>query len=391
MNGLADHAESESLWAAVVERDPTATFVYSVASTGIYCRPRCPARRPLRDNVAFHATAAEAERLGFRPCKRCRPGDALAELAALAPVVAMCELIERRSAAPSLAELAAHVGLSPAYAHRRFVQTMGLTPKQYRAASDRQRVSRAMLKEETMTRAIYAAGFSSPARFYERVDGLLGMPARDYRRGAQGLTIEHALGACTLGAVLVAYTERGVCSVLLGDDPERLVQDLRARFPRASIGRASVEGDQLLAQVIAAIEDDGGGLGRALPLDLRGTVFQERVWRALGQISRGNTVTYRELATALGAPTSARAVARACADNPIAVLVPCHRVVRGDGSLAGYRWGIERKRELLRRESKRGEDEAAVRQERAERSHDEPVDDLAMLARAGGKVHSGEE
>ncbi|MFO7179694.1 MAG: bifunctional DNA-binding transcriptional regulator/O6-methylguanine-DNA methyltransferase Ada [Pseudomonadota bacterium] len=340
---------SDPRWTAVAERDERATFVYSVASTGIYCRPSCPARRPRPENVAFHPSPVAAELAGFRPCKRCMPREALSEAVAR-PVIAMCKRIEESEHAPSLRELARHVGLSEGHAHRSFVRATGLTPKAYRDAVLRRRLQHELRERKTVTEAIYTSGFNSAGRFYEHVARALGMSPSTYRAGAHGLTIRFAVGQCSLGAILVAATERGVCSVLLGDDPEALVHDLERRFPHAELVGGDRAFDELVARVVGVVEARPGVAVEALPLDVRGTVFQERVWRALRKIPPGATKTYAEIAASIGAPRAVRAVAGACAANPVAVLIPCHRVVRTDGSLSGYRWGIERKRALLRRE-----------------------------------------
>lgn len=339
----------DARWTAVLNRDPEARFVYSVASTGIYCRPACPSRRPLRKNVAFHETPLSAELAGFRPCKRCKPREKLAP-AEVRRVVEMCQWLEGSEGSPKLEALASHVGLSPSYAHRLFVKTTGLTPKDYRAALLKRRVHAELSTEKSVTAALYAAGFNSSARFYEHVGKTLGMSPSQYRKGAPGVVIRFAIGACSLGALLVAATERGVCAVFLGDDPNALIRDLRRRFPHAELEANDRAFDGLVAQVVGLIEARPPKSASALPLDLQGTLFQERVWRALQAIPAGKTTTYSALAEALGMPRGSRAVARACAENPVAVIVPCHRVVRSDGSLAGYRWGVERKRELLRRE-----------------------------------------
>lgn len=340
-------------WAAVLARAPEAGFVYAVVSTGIYCRPACPARRPLRKNVEFFASAQAAERAGFRPCKRCSP-DVPARLAGPASerVARMCALLEESETAPSLAELARQVGLGPHHAQRSFVKALGLSPKQYRAAIERQRFAGVLGHSTSVTQAIFRAGVGSVARFYQRVAPGLGMQPQQVRAGAAGLSINYAFGASTLGDVLVAVTAHGVCAVSLGDNRSELVGQLVQRFPRAEVKAGGHELGQRVRAVVRLV-DGRAGKAAELPLDIRGTAFQERVWRALRAIPRGKTQTYSELAQAVGAPGSVRAVAHACAQNPLAVLVPCHRVVRKSGELAGYRWGLERKRALLEREGGR--------------------------------------
>jgi AraC family transcriptional regulator of adaptative response/methylated-DNA-[protein]-cysteine methyltransferase len=340
-------AADERSWAAVLARDPAARFVYGVASTGVYCRPTCPSRRPLRRNVAFYATPQAAEAAGYRACKRCRPNDAAPATRA---VKAMCTLLEADASAPSLATLGAHAGLSPAHAHRLFVGATGLTPKAYREGIVRARVQDSLRTSGSVAEAAFATGFSGPSRFYAHVAQNLGMAPAQYRAGARGVAIRFAVGACSLGAVLVATTARGICAVLLGDDPADLATDLARRFPRAELDAADADFGATVAAVVAIIDAHPGVVVDALPLDVQGSVFQERVWRALREIPPGTTRSYAELAQTIGLPRAIRAVARACADNRVAVLIPCHRVVRSDGALAGYRWGLERKRTLLDRE-----------------------------------------
>jgi AraC family transcriptional regulator, regulatory protein of adaptative response / methylated-DNA-[protein]-cysteine methyltransferase len=262
----------------------------------------------------------------------------------------MCKLLEESDESPPFRSLAKHVGLSESHAHRLFVRTTGLTPKHYRDAVMRRRTHEHLTASSNVTEAIYSAGFSSKSPFYERVVPSLGMKLSQYRNGAQGAVIRFGVGQCTLGSILVAAATRGVCAVLLGDAPDALVRDLEDRFPRANLVGGDSEFERLMAEVIGRIDSDPRGRTTELPLDIQGTVFQERVWRALLKIPRGETTTYGQIAAAMGAPQAARAVARACADNRIGVLIPCHRVVHSDGTLSGYRWGIDRKRELLRRE-----------------------------------------
>lgn len=348
---LVSAVRSDPRWAAVCARDPSADgmFFYSVRTTGVYCRPSCAARSPRPENVAFHATRAAAERAGFRPCRRCKPDQpALAERRS-AQVTALCRLIEESEVAPSLEQLARHADLSVFHTQRLFKSVTGLTPKAYAAAHRATRVRGELAKSESVTQAIYAAGYGSSARFYEKSSSLLGMKPRAYRAGGEAQQIHYATGACSLGFVLVASTERGVCAILLGDDAQALARDLKQRFARARIVLADRAFARTVAQVVALVEQPR--LAVNLPLDIRGTVFQQRVWQALRQIPAGQTVSYSELAERIGAPRAVRAVAGACAANALAVAVPCHRVVRSDGQLSGYRWGVERKRALLAREA----------------------------------------
>ncbi|MFN0317123.1 MAG: bifunctional DNA-binding transcriptional regulator/O6-methylguanine-DNA methyltransferase Ada [Burkholderiales bacterium] len=343
----------DARWAAVVSRDPAmdGKFFYSVKTTGVYCRPSCAARLARPENVRFHATCSDAEREGFRPCKRCKPNEApLAEQHA-AKVAEICRMIEKAETAPSLEKLARQAGLSTYHFHRVFKATMGLTPRAYAAAHRAQRVRNELGRGATVTKAIFDAGYESNGRFYDESHKILGMTPSTYRAGGTNTDIKFAIGECSLGAILVASSERGVCAIFLGDDPNELARDLQDRFPRANLIGADSGYEQLVAKVVGLIETPM--LGVDLPLDIRGTAFQQRVWRALTNISPGKRVSYTDLAVLIGAPKAVRAVASACAANPIAVAIPCHRVVRNDGGLAGYRWGVERKRALLEREARK--------------------------------------
>jgi len=349
---LAAATVSDRRWAAVVARDPEADgkFFYSVKTTGVYCRPSCAARTARPENVEFHLTAADAERAGFRPCKRCKPDQPpLAEQHA-ARVAEVCRLIENAEQAPSLEELANHAGLSTYHLHRVFKAVTGLTPKAYAAAHRTKRVRAELDRSSTVTEAIYGAGYSSNGRFYEKSNEVLGMTPTNYRAGGANTEIRFAIGECSLGPILVAASERGVCAILMGDDPDELARDLQDRFPRANLIGGDAEFEQLVSKVVGFVE--APGLGLDLPLDVRGTAFQQRVWQALREIPAGETVSYANIANRIGSPKSVKAVAQACAANVLAVAIPCHRVVRNDGGLSGYRWGVERKRALLDREAK---------------------------------------
>jgi AraC family transcriptional regulator of adaptative response/methylated-DNA-[protein]-cysteine methyltransferase len=342
---------NDARWTALRSRDARAdgTFVYSVKTTGVYCRPSCAARPARPENVAFHASPAAAERAGFRACKRCKPEQPpLAERQA-AQIAQLCRLIESSERVPTLDELASHAGMSAFHTHRMFKSVTGVTPRAYAAAHRARRVRGELRRRGTVTEAIYGAGYSSSARFYEQSTALLGMTPSKFRAGGRDLEIRFAIGESTLGAILVAATERGVCAILLGDDPEALVHDLEKRFPRARLIGADAAFEQLVAQVVGLVEQPR--TGTQLPLDIRGTAFQQRVWKALRRIPAGKTVSYAEIAQRIGAPRAVRAVAQACAANALAVAIPCHRVVRSDGDLSGYRWGVERKRALLDREA----------------------------------------
>ena len=347
---MSSRSESERRWSAVLARDARADgqFYFAVRTTGVYCRPACPARRPRRENVLFFDSCAQAEAAGFRACKRCRPLEASAGARDAERIARACRMIERATAGLPLARLAAACGLSPFHFHRRFKAVTGLTPKAYANEWRARRMRAALDSAPSVTDAIYAAGFQSNGRFYEASSQVLGMPPRDFRRRGERSHIRFAIGQCSLGAILVAATGRGVCAVMLGDDPEALLRELQDRFARAELVGADAGFEQLMAQVVACVDDPR--LGLALPLDVRGTAFQQRVWRALRKIGPGSTASYAEIAARIGRPGAARAVARACATNPVALAIPCHRVVRTDGELSGYRWGIERKRALLARE-----------------------------------------
>lgn len=343
-------ASDEDRWRAVADRDPAAdgAFYYSVRTTGVYCRPTCPSRLALRKNVQFHATRREAEAAGFRPCKRCKPGERGIAGQHAEAVARACRLIEGADAPPSLGELAESVGMSAYYFHRVFKACTGVTPKGYAANHRARRIRDELARGETVTRAIYGAGFSSNGRFYEESAGQLGMTPSAYRDGGAGAPVRFAIGECWLGAILVAASDRGVCAILLGDDPEALIRDLQDQFPKAELIGGDAEFEGLVARVVGFLEAPSRGLD--LPLDIRGTAFQRRVWEALREIPPGSTASYAEIAGRIGQPKSVRAVARACGANAIAVAIPCHRVVRTDGSLSGYRWGVDRKAGLLRRE-----------------------------------------
>ncbi len=339
-------------WDAVLRRDRRVdgTFYYAVKTTGVYCRPSCPSRRPRVENVSFHVTCQDAERAGFRACKRCHPdATALAEQHAAA-VARACRIIETAEESPSLDDLAHAVGMSRFHFHRIFKSLTGVTPKRYAAAHRASRVRGALSNSATVTEAIYGAGFNSSGRFYATASKVLGMKPMKFRSGGRGVVIRFAVGECSLGSVLVAATDQGVCAILLGDNPELLVRDIQDRFPKATLNGGNQAFNKLIAIVVGFLEDPRLGLG--LPLDVRGTAFQQRVWQALCEIPAGSTLSYAQIAKRIGAPKAVRAVAQACASNAIAVAIPCHRVVRHNGSLSGYRWGVERKRMLLEREAR---------------------------------------
>jgi len=335
-------------WQAVVGHDRRADgrFYYSVATTGVYCRPSCGARLPRRENVAFHATTDDAEKAGFRPCKRCRPDETDRQAAAVAQA---CRLIEQAETPPSLAELAGAVGISQFHFHRVFKAATGVTPKAYSDAERARRMRVALNKKDTVTEAIYDAGFNSNGRFYAAAPGRLGMTPTRFRAGGDGETVRFAIGQTSLGAILVAATDKGIVAIQFADEPDVLLRDLQDRFPKAQLVGGDAEFERLVARVVGSVENPSAGFD--LPLDVRGTAFQQRVWQALRDIPAGATASYSDIARRLGAPEAVRAVAGACAANDIAVAIPCHRVVRNDGALSGYRWGVARKQALLNREA----------------------------------------
>jgi AraC family transcriptional regulator, regulatory protein of adaptative response / methylated-DNA-[protein]-cysteine methyltransferase len=346
-------ATADSRWDAIISRDPAAdgSFFYGVRTTGVYCRPTCPSKRPRRANVEFFATGEAAEKAGFRPCKRCTPRQAAQREKHARKVAEACRLIEQSEQAPDLNTLARNAGLSPYHFHRIFKAATGLTPKAYATAHRARRMRSVLARSSSVTDAIYDSGYNSNARFYEKAGDVLGMTPRAYRAGGTAANIRFAVGECSLGSILVAKSDHGVCAILLGDDPDVLARELQDQFPKANLIGGDSEFEQLVAKVVGFVESPRIGLD--LPLDVRGTAFQQRVWEALRRVPAGTTASYSEIARQIGAPHAARAVAQACASNRLAVAIPCHRVVRNDGELAGYRWGVERKRELLAREAAR--------------------------------------
>lgn len=351
MKAISPDITKDPRWASVAARDKTADgkFWYSVATTGIYCRPSCPSRLANPNNVRLHDSIGAAEAAGFRACRRCNPGGMSIEAANTAIVTKACRLIDDAAEPLSLTQLAESVELSPQYFHRLFKKATGLTPKAYATAGLANRLRAGLAKAATVTEAFHEAGFGSNGRFYEASAGVLGMSPSRYRSGGAHEVLTFAVGQCSLGAILVASSAKGVAAILLGDDPEALVRDLEDRFPKARLVGGDSDYERLVAQVVGLVEAPARGL--ALPLDVRGTAFQQRVWMALREIPAGRTASYAAIAEKIGSPRSVRAVAGACAANAFAVAIPCHRVVRHDGNLSGYRWGVERKRELITRES----------------------------------------
>jgi AraC family transcriptional regulator of adaptative response/methylated-DNA-[protein]-cysteine methyltransferase len=342
---------SDTRWQAVVERDKQfdGQFFYSVKTTGVYCRPSCGARLANFSNVQFHLTCNEAENSGFRPCKRCRPNEESLVEHHTKLIADICRLIESSEQRLSIEELAKAAGLSTYHFHRTFKSITGVTPAEYATARRAMRLREELSNNDCITQAIFEAGYNSSGRFYEEADSMLGMTATAFKSGGKNTKIYFAIGECFLGSILVAQSEKGVCAILIGDDAEELLRDLQNRFPQAELTGGDQNFESVISQVIAYIEEPAQGF--LLPLDIRGTTFQQRVWQALRQIPAGETRNYTDIGRIIGAPKAVRAVASACAANALAVVIPCHRVVRTDGSLSGYRWGVERKRALIDREA----------------------------------------
>lgn len=359
---------ADQRWQAVVRRDPQVDgeFVYAVRTTGVYCRPSCPSRAARRENVAFFESGELAEAAGYRPCRRCRPDAASLQQRYQALVKQACLAIERSVSAPTLAQLAQQAGMSPYHFQRVFKTVAGLSPKAYHKALQARRLTTALQSAPSVTAAIYDAGFNSTGHFYEAAPALLGMAPHRYRKGGAGEYIRYAVEPCILGWIVVAATRKGLCAIEFGDDPQALAERIRTRFPQARFEPADDVFKRWVAQVLGYLEQPRGALN--LPLDVQGTVFQHRVWQALQAIPAGQTASYGEIADRIGQPKAHRTVAHACACNPVAIAIPCHRAVRADGSLAGYRWGIVRKSELLRREGENDPDNRSTRPARNKKS-----------------------
>jgi AraC family transcriptional regulator of adaptative response/methylated-DNA-[protein]-cysteine methyltransferase len=342
---------SEELWQAATLRDNRfdGSFVFAVSSTGIYCRPSCPSRRPQRERVSFFRLPEAAEQAGFRACRRCHPQRAVAPEPQVEVVRAVCRLLdEREDENLDLATLAAHAGLSASHLQRTFKSVMGITPRQYAEARRTNRFKAGIGRGASVTNAMYDAGYGSSSRLYERATAELGMTPATYRRGGSGAAIDYTIVMSPLGRLLVAATEKGVCSVTLGASDSVLETNLLSEFPAARLQRND---GPLTGWVNEILEHLAGKQPHFnLPLDIQSTAFQRKVWEALQAIPYGSTRSYGEVATAIGRPTAVRAVARACATNPVALVIPCHRVIREDQSLGGYRWGLERKQKLLAQE-----------------------------------------
>ena len=351
--------DEATAWHSVLNRDPAAdeNFFYGVTTTHIYCRPSCPSRRPKRENIAFFSSTEAAERAGFRACQRCRPNRPKSPNLAVQRARAYIDdhigdLDERIT----LSLLSDHAGLSPYHLQRKFKETVGLTPAQYIRARKSEKLKTELKRGETVSRASFGAGYGSSSRAYEDAATLLGMTPATYKRGGAGARIEYALTKTSLGVLLVGATERGVCAVTLGDSETRLEEALSREYPAAERKRVGAGSSSLQAWVeaiVAAVE--GVALPTDVPLDVQASAFQWKVWRELQRIPFGETRSYSDVAAVIGAPRAVRAVASACANNRVALLIPCHRVVRQSGELGGYRWGLERKRRLLEKERAVGE------------------------------------
>lgn len=331
------------LWQQVLSRDPNATFVYAVTTTGIFCRPTCPSRRPAEQNVTFYPSPAGALGAGFRACKRCAP---LGRHPEASMVLRLCRHIARhRDQTLTLTELGKLGQISPFTVQRTFERILGVSPREFQAQLRANTLRSSLASQASVTDAIYQAGYSSSSRFYEHAAEKLGMSPTRFRNGGRGETIRFAIAACPLGLVLVAATRHGLCSVILGDDRLLLEEELRRRFQQASIATDQSGMQEYVTTLVSRMTQHPAA--NDLPLDIRATSFQARVWQALQEIPRGETRSYGELAREMGQPSAVRAVARACASNPVAIAIPCHRIIGSDGALTGYRWGIERKRKLL--------------------------------------------
>jgi AraC family transcriptional regulator, regulatory protein of adaptative response / methylated-DNA-[protein]-cysteine methyltransferase len=356
-NASTESADDDAYWRAVLDRDARfdGSIFFAVRSTGIYCRPSCPARRPRREQVVFFRIPEAAERAGFRSCRRCRPRNAVMTDPQVEMVRRACLYIDNHSGeSPTLEDLSAHTGVSPYHLQRVFKRLAGITPRQYAEAMRLDQFKTRVKKGATVTGAMYEAGYGSSSRLYERAPAQLGMTPADYRRGGKGLRISYTIADCSLGRLLVAGTEKGVCSVRLGDSDAALEANLLSEYPAADVNRDDQALSKWVEQLLSHLNGERPHLD--LPLDVQATAFQWNVWEKLREIPYGSTRSYGDVARSMGRPTATRAVARACATNPVALVIPCHRVVREDRSLGGYRWGIERKRKLLEQEHSAAEE-----------------------------------
>ncbi|MCW7546769.1 bifunctional DNA-binding transcriptional regulator/O6-methylguanine-DNA methyltransferase Ada [Photorhabdus sp. APURE] len=355
------HAQAKKIlddprWQDILNKnpEPDIPFVYCVLTTGIYCRPSCSARFPKPENILFKDTWQEAEQSGFRACQRCRPNSASLDEQNIKRIVQACRLIETSEEYSNLKVLAAQIGLSEFHFHRLFKKQTSLTPKQYADLHKEKRLRHYLTEsKDSVTHAIYNAGYGSSSRVYEKAENILGMLASQYKKGGKNHTIHFAIGTCRLGEILVAQTDKGICAISLGDDEEQLIHKLQDMFPEAELIGGDSNFENTIAYVIGFIEQPKPQFN--LPLDIQGSAFQKQVWLALQKIPIGQTISYQKLAEYIGYPKAVRAVANACAANKLAVAIPCHRVIRTDGAISGYRWGIERKKTLLEQEKKQSQ------------------------------------
>lgn len=348
---IQDPIQANDAWQAIVDRDTDCDgqFVYAVLTTGVYCKPSCPSRQARRENVSFFTSSAAAQQAGYRPCKRCRPEDTPENDPLRHRILELCRLIEQSEERLTLADLADHAGLSPYHLHRQFKQFVGMTPAAYVREQRKKRVQSSLQSQSSVTESLFAAGYQSTGHFYKDSQRMLGMSPRRYQSGGKNMTIHFAVGECALGSILVAKSEQGICAISLGDQPEPLLEELQQQFKHAELIGGDKNFEHWVATIVGMV-DNPEQKKQPLPLDIQGTAFQQKVWQALQQIPAGETRTYRELAEQIGDPKAVRAVAGACAANKLAVAIPCHRIIRSDGSLSGYRWGVDRKRQLLLKE-----------------------------------------
>jgi len=346
------YATDDARWEAIVARDKNAdgSFFYAITTTGIYCYPSCPSRLALRSNTQLFDTALDAVHAGFRPCKRCKSDQETPSLRDAQIIAKVCKMIEDADEIPSLDALAQSQNMSRFHFHRLFKSITGITPKAYATAHRAHKIRTELSEHDrSITEAAYQAGFNSSGQFYAKSAEILGMTPTHFKNGGHSETIYYSIGICSFGAILVARSEKGICSILIHNDDNPILADLQKRFPKATLIKDQIDFNHWLAQVIQFVETPKQNL--ELPLDIRGTVFQQRVWQLLQKIPLGRTASYTDIATQLGDPKAVRAVAKACAANPIALLVPCHRVIRSDGGISGYRWGVENKLALISREA----------------------------------------